>query len=397
MTATEFNSVYFLHIPKTAGTSFISLLSTLFTYRAYQQGLQIRSIYSATRFIEPKLLERSRLLFGHIPLSISSFLPKPTLAITFLRNPIDLCLSYFYYNQKRGLISKDISLSEFIRSPQAATISNIQTRWMAEHAILEPTSNTVTGPHRLTSEHLDIATENLQSFDFIGNASDFPASIASLSESLGITFAEIPRHNRTDSPISIPKDDLSVLNELNKMDFEICNFAFDILNKDKPVHRFKIRDFNSTRGIFNSPHRGFFSAIENSFIYRSFYPLETLPTGEAFRWSKTTTTINLPIIYLAGTNYTLIIHVVNFISQERLDSLKIYIDGHEVPHQIVLENTYCQIKALLGFHIFRQGIDLGLQVYRVNDTIDHRDIGLAIDWIYCGIADEILEQAVACG
>ena len=82
--------LYFLHIPKTAGTTFISIIDEHFDYE---------SIFPGQRWDQllPKLpinFSKYRLVRGHFGYGIRQLLPKKPVYITMLRNPIEMVPSY---------------------------------------------------------------------------------------------------------------------------------------------------------------------------------------------------------------------------------------------------------------------------------------------------------------
>lgn len=97
------STVIFLHIPKTAGTTFHSLLTYLYVGRNSHwtpvddpKGESLHSLNARQR-------ERLDLLRGHVDYGVHEKLPRPAQYITFLRNPIEHVRSqYRYYREQCG-------------------------------------------------------------------------------------------------------------------------------------------------------------------------------------------------------------------------------------------------------------------------------------------------------
>src|SRR5687768_14239089 len=85
----------FVHIPKTAGVTFSTILAGF-----YQPG--VYSIYSTAEIAKfQQLTEAQRgtyeLLQGHFPYGIHDYIPRPTQYITFLRDPVARVVSLYYF------------------------------------------------------------------------------------------------------------------------------------------------------------------------------------------------------------------------------------------------------------------------------------------------------------
>jgi hypothetical protein len=125
----------FVHIPKTAGTTFISILRRNFDSR---QILQIDGLNPEKTFSE---LEQSgartdhyRLLIGHWSIKFEKFFAnREIVRIVFLRHPLEHFLStYFYIRQTPTHLQHDVanrlSLQEFLVFRKSINLDNLQVR-----------------------------------------------------------------------------------------------------------------------------------------------------------------------------------------------------------------------------------------------------------------------------
>lgn len=126
--------LYFLHIPKTAGTTFSTILEHYFDYDA---------IYPSTVWSElvtdmKKDLSSYRLFRGHFGYGLEKILNKPLVYITMLRDPIDRIISNYNHIKvhplgtnwvKDNFISENETILQVLQNPEKKLIfMNEQTR-----------------------------------------------------------------------------------------------------------------------------------------------------------------------------------------------------------------------------------------------------------------------------
>jgi len=119
---------YFLHIPKTAGTSMISILDKQFPdekilkLHEWQELLPLMPIdFTKYNFIR-----------GHFGRSIFNLLPKKPICITLLRDPIKLMISSYKMVARQPKekelysVDDDVTLSDLITDPKRFPLTNRQ-------------------------------------------------------------------------------------------------------------------------------------------------------------------------------------------------------------------------------------------------------------------------------
>lgn len=132
------DQLIFIHIPKTAGSSFLSTV--------LKPNLGSEEIYRVSGgFIGPLKqgeLTRMRqvsLVYGHVPYGIHLLTRQPAQYITFLRNPLDRAISWYYWIKDLERVdlfrrhplrnyADSVSIKEFYEN---RTHSNEQTRYLA--------------------------------------------------------------------------------------------------------------------------------------------------------------------------------------------------------------------------------------------------------------------------
>ena len=172
---------FFLHIPKTAGTSFRHMLYDIFPdtellpnaselkgnggfYFGYERIKQL----PVTRF------KTCRLIHGHLPYSMIDFFDKRPKLLVFLRNPVDRALSRVLKCMVRGKIGnmdiRGASLLNVVEDVNSQPeLANVQTKVLAGIDYRVNIS--------LEDKDLEQAKEHLKQCQFIGITERFDESI----------------------------------------------------------------------------------------------------------------------------------------------------------------------------------------------------------------------------
>jgi sulfotransferase famil protein len=127
----------FLHIPKTGGKTMVQVLLRQFSCGevvhldvggASTAGLKWQEVPMALR-------ERAKCVYGHLPLAPAMFGDQRVQYITMLRDPIERCVSEYYYALRRPehglhatLWREAITLDKFVTTELVTQICNTQVR-----------------------------------------------------------------------------------------------------------------------------------------------------------------------------------------------------------------------------------------------------------------------------
>jgi hypothetical protein len=236
------DTLIFLHIPKTAGTTVSVVLKgwysphELFHIRSGEHSAAPRfstNFGPETHFRSLLSDERAqyRCIMGHTKFGLHEVVPGRAKYFTLLRNPLERYISQVaQYNRmirggEFGPESQPVSLYEF-RSLKSLQFTNPQTRWLTG----------LSGEkflRRDDSSLLQQAKDNVdQWFSVVGVVEQIEMSLAVLAYNCGRTMPSIKRENSSTERPSIEDFTASQLQEFeenNRLDKELWQFASERL------------------------------------------------------------------------------------------------------------------------------------------------------------------------
>jgi hypothetical protein len=239
---------YFLHIPKTAGTTFcFSVLPQFFA----SADICPAHDYPELLPIPRTELDRYTLFRGHFYYFLVRFLPKRPIMMTFLRDPVERLLSLYdhiyrdpKHYQHAALRSLPGGLRDAVRSPWLLP-NNFQVTSLA--CELDPTNTmdaaraahplgldeysviyTEMTKHAPTKADFETACQRLSEMEFVGLVERFAHSVELLCETFkwpmpiyeSLNIA--PARTRRDS---IPADILQEIMDANELDLRLYEYA----------------------------------------------------------------------------------------------------------------------------------------------------------------------------
>ncbi len=211
--------VYFIHMPKTGGSTMTHILykqfamSEIVSYFYYDVSLQ--------RKLEDLNLNDIKLIYGHYFFGLHEQIKRPFSYFTIIRHPVDRVISLYYYLRSIDgeLYDKyrKMTLDEFVKGRFEA---NIQTGLL---------SGNVEQPSVLK------AVRNLLNyFDVVGTTDQFNETLYFIGKQYGWTDLRYKRVNVTKSrakPEEVSEKTIQLIKTIHNKDLLLYEFATRLINK----------------------------------------------------------------------------------------------------------------------------------------------------------------------
>lgn len=222
-------TIVFLHIPKTAGTTLYHLIQRRYEPGQFYIIADIIQDLAHFQNMPPEGKTPIRLLAGHVNFGIHHYLPQPATYFTFLRQPVDLVISYFYYmraevSHPNFHMAKSMGMPQFLESRLDENMSNMQTRMLAGKA-------NSGDYYECTAADLEIAKENLRHFAVVGLAERFDESLLLLQQAFGwqnLYYARMNVTRKKPAQSALPSDVIQAITQANQLDEALYHFAADL-------------------------------------------------------------------------------------------------------------------------------------------------------------------------
>ena len=218
-------NIIFLHIPKTAGTTFREIICRQYesyaTAKFYPMGKYPHKEFKEFKKDIEKQMRDIKCLIGHICMGwrCHELFPPPSTYITFLRDPVDKVISLYYFILKRPdhllhniLKSKKMGLAEFVSSGMTSEIDNGQTRALA-----------------CNGANLEEAKNNIrEKFIIVGFTERFDETLILLKKIFGWENLFYMRGNvnkNRPGKEDTPKEVFDIIRNNNELDIKLYKFA----------------------------------------------------------------------------------------------------------------------------------------------------------------------------
>jgi len=251
MKDTKNTAIFFIHIPKTAGTSFTRILEQLYPPEARCNAYYIQELIE----VDPKTLSQLRLFIGHIDYAANELMPKPLNIVTFIRDPVERAISAYNHikanadHPQHDLFNAEVSsLYDFANHPEfSRQLRNTQTGMLgrdnkfkllydlAHNKQIELNEakylSNFHRQHEVTKIDLFVAQERLRKMSFFGIMGWFDASISIFCDMFGVPHpTHPPRDNiavyrQTSEKPEYDKRDMEAVRELVYIDNQLYNFS----------------------------------------------------------------------------------------------------------------------------------------------------------------------------
>lgn len=219
--------IIFLHVPKTAGTTFFQIVSKQYDENKifYIDGMNVKKSLEHFKSLDNKTRNLYSCIYGHQPFGMHKFFNEKTYYITLLRDPIERIISHYHYVLRtpthylhKTVKSNKISLKEYAKSGISSELSNGQTKLISGD---ESNSS--------NQEILIKAIKNIDNhFYCVGFSDFFDETILLLKRKLGWKDVYYSKKNvapKGSSKRIIPQSTIDEIAEANELDIKLYDYA----------------------------------------------------------------------------------------------------------------------------------------------------------------------------
>lgn len=202
----------FLHIVKTAGTSVRWTIRENYRPLEYYERDQEKFNWNELTQLQKNEI---KMIFGHLYFGVHHHINHPCKYITFLRDPVERVISYYYYVLQRpdnpGYNSlKDLSLEDFVLKGDKRIVENQQTKIICGFP---------------DEANFDRACNNIQThFEYVGLVEDYQNSIGQMSKILNWKTTPIYEFNSTENKLIVNQEVKDLIKSVNEIDYQLYNW-----------------------------------------------------------------------------------------------------------------------------------------------------------------------------
>jgi hypothetical protein len=247
------DTVIFVHLPKTAGTTLHSIINRQYSRDEIHAftGDAVGSV-AAFKAMPDEEKQRIKLLQGHMPFGLDAEMPQQAAYFTMLRDPVDRVISEFYFaiqtptHYLHDEIKKNrLTLRDAIEGKVHVMLNDAQTRLISGVWGQVPFG-------KLTSEHLETAKQNLSRCDVVGLMERFDESILMLKKAFGWGDIGYRPKNVTRKRPARDKMDAStfeIIRQAHQNDMALYEFAQGLFAEQKRKYGVSALDLMTFRAM----------------------------------------------------------------------------------------------------------------------------------------------------
>jgi Galactose-3-O-sulfotransferase len=244
----------FLHLPKTAGSTFRRILERQYGSDAVL-GLYESTFGDEVARLTPEQMGSTRVLAGHFYFGVHHHLPGPWSYLTFLRDPVERVISHYHFVRRQPEhylyeAASAMSVSEYVRFCGQAEPNNDQTRLLAGAAM-------ASGDGMSAPAMLPAAKRNLDCLAAVGLTEAFDASLVLMRRVFGWRRPFYVRQNVRDQRSGIQAvtaDEREVIGTYNALDVELYRHACERFRRDRAalgdVFAREVRMFSGLNALY---------------------------------------------------------------------------------------------------------------------------------------------------
>ncbi|MGB7521950.1 MAG: sulfotransferase family 2 domain-containing protein, partial [Spirulinaceae cyanobacterium] len=176
-------SLLFLHIPKAGGSTLTTILDKQYQKQEVYKIRELKDL-DILNNADKKSKNQFKVITGHFPFGLHEDLLQKCSYITMLREPTERLISLYYYIRSsvehrlhQQIVSKQMTLEEFVSSGILETTDNCQTRLISGQMEVEFGC--------ASQEMLAMAKDNLQKMAVVGILENLDETLVLIKKNLG--------------------------------------------------------------------------------------------------------------------------------------------------------------------------------------------------------------------
>lgn len=227
--------IFFIHVMKTGGTTFRHHLmrnvgrDAMFPHPVLDADQELpQANLSYLSHLSPERLASIRAFTGHFPFFATELVPRPSLILTMLRDPVERTISYLKHHHRHRALGPERSLESIydIEWHRHLHLQDYQAR------IFATTANDGVGSVmryvEIDDQRLATAKEHLKRVDVVGLQEDHQSFVAEAARRLGWPSGGQVPNKRVSAPVQISTAFRRRIAEDNQRDLEFYEFAREL-------------------------------------------------------------------------------------------------------------------------------------------------------------------------
>lgn len=395
---TEEHSVVFLHIAKTAGTTFNDVL-----YRHFNDKKRCPWSFMEQPFID---FSPYRFFTGHFYYSvIRQLVPTKPIFLSFFRNPIERSISHYYqlariYKEQPHLLERfPEDLESFVNSYEYnVQITNHQTYTLA--ANLEFSNH-----EELQAKWIDLfaqirdgfslpakaAYPIIDSLDFFGITEDFDTSMGLLSYTFGWEPIQAVESKNVGSYPQPAKHVIDKITDLNQEDLNLYDYAKRVFGERvAQMRRDQQRLYYLVSRASNTPRTHHLRHVFDHITGKGWHIPENRLDGIDFMWTGPGNRSTLDLALAHGQDLILRCHIIAAMQDDLLANLQISVNNHPITltHHATMTGNGLQVEGIIPCAAIPRNRYFSTLIFSVPYTIsphalnpqdqDDRPLGIAL-------------------
>ncbi len=231
---TSVPKVFFIHVPKTGGTSFVKMLRSQECLNSIFPAIDLMKkigghypdLISAKKHLQSSNHLEYDLVLGHYPYSLSNLLPGFD-TVTILREPRSRFFSHLLHIKTHSSKFNKVPNEQIVR--EVIMLNNTQVRFFCDNHF---NSNEGFEMKKLDDEHLENAIQNLEKCSIVGTTSTLAQTAKRVITKYGFSDQHLPFANAGSYQEDLSVDE-EIVHKAIRLDESLYKAAINIVESKR--------------------------------------------------------------------------------------------------------------------------------------------------------------------